>query len=92
LGETHSSVRATRFHQLDSPIEYAKNVHVPTFITRVHDDALTKPNDVQQIFDNIPANDKKLFWIEGTTRRWDGYNCFPGHPEQMIEWFDTHMG
>jgi hypothetical protein len=75
-----------------SPIEYAKNVHVPTFITQVHDDALTKPNDVQQIFDNIPANDKKLFWIEGTTRRWDGYNYFPEHPEQMIEWFDAHMG
>ena len=75
-----------------SPIEYAKNVHVPTFITQVHDDALTKPSDVQQIFDNIPVKDKKLFWIEGTTRRWDGYNYFPDHPEQMIEWFDTHMG
>ena len=46
---------------------------------------------MQQIFDNIPAEDKKLFWIEGTTRRWDGYNYFPEHPEQMIEWFDTHM-
>jgi uncharacterized protein len=30
-----------------SPIPYAKNVHVPTFITQVHDDALTKPSDVQ---------------------------------------------
>jgi alpha/beta superfamily hydrolase len=75
-----------------SPIPYAKNVQVPTFITQVHDDALTKPSDVQQIFDNIPVEDKKLFWIEGTTRRWDGYNYFPEHPEQMIEWFDRHMG
>jgi esterase/lipase len=74
-----------------SPISYAKNVHVPTFITQVHDDALTKPSDVQQIFDNIPVKDKKLFWIEGTTRRWDGYHYFPEHPKQMIEWFDTHM-
>jgi hypothetical protein len=40
---------------------------------KVHDDALTKPTDVQQIFDNVPVNDKKLFWIEGSTRRWDGY-------------------
>jgi hypothetical protein len=64
-----------------SPIEYAKNAH-----------ALTKPSDVQQIFDNIPANDKKLFWIEGNTRRWDGYDYFPEHPEQMLEWFDAHMG
>jgi hypothetical protein len=53
---------------------------------------IPKPSDVQQIFDTIPVKDKKLFWIEGTTRRWDGYNYFPEHPEQMIEWFDTHMG
>jgi uncharacterized protein len=42
-----------------SPIGYAKNVWVPTFIIQVHDDALTKPSDVQQIFDNIAINDKK---------------------------------
>lgn len=75
-----------------SPIEYAKNVHVPTFISSVHDDALTRPSDVQTIFDNIPAGDKKLFWIEGTTRRWDGYNYFPSNPEQMLAWFDKYMG
>jgi uncharacterized protein len=74
-----------------SPIEYAKNVHVPTFIIQVRDDALTKPSDVQRILNNLPVKDKKLFWIEGTTRRWDGYNYFPKHPEQMIKWFGTHM-
>lgn len=34
------------------------------------------------------VEDKKLFWIEGTTRRWDGYDYFPEHPEQMLEWFN----
>jgi hypothetical protein len=28
---------------------------------------------VQIIFDNLAASEKDLFWIEGTTRRWDGY-------------------
>jgi alpha/beta superfamily hydrolase len=74
-----------------SPIPWAKNCHVPTFITQVRNDALTKESDVQAIFDNIPAEDKKLFWIENSTRRWDGYNYFPEHPEQMLEWFDKHM-
>ncbi|KAF4334471.1 gibberellin biosynthesis-related [Fusarium beomiforme] len=74
-----------------SPLEYAKDCQVPTFIIQVRDDVLTKPADVQSIFDNIPAAKKKLFWIEGSTRRWDGYNYFPEHPEQMIDWFDTHM-
>jgi esterase/lipase len=93
INEIENEIRLISGLKLDdmSPIEYAKNVHVPTFIIQVHDDVLTKPNDVQQIFDNIPTKDKKLFWIEGTTRRWDGYNYFPEHPEQMIEWFDKHM-
>ncbi|GAA4551756.1 alpha/beta hydrolase family protein [Amycolatopsis samaneae] len=74
-----------------SPIEYAKSCRVPTFITQVRDDVLTRPEDVQAIFDAIPVADKKLFWIEGSTRRWDGYTYFPEHPEQLIEWFDKHM-
>lgn len=52
---------------------------------------LTKSSDVKAIFDNLAATDKKLCWIEGSTRRWDGYNYFSEHPEQMIDWFDKHM-
>lgn len=74
-----------------SPIEYARNCQVPTFIIQVHDDVLTRSSDVQAIFDAIPVADKKLFWIEGSTRRWDGYNYFSKRPEQMIDWFDKHM-
>ncbi|GAB2552959.1 alpha/beta hydrolase family protein [Nocardia heshunensis] len=74
-----------------SPIEDAKSRQIPTFMMQVRDDALTKSSDVQAIFDAIPVAEKKLFWIEGSTRRWDGYNYFSEHPEQMIEWFDKHM-
>jgi hypothetical protein len=56
----------------------------------VRNDVLTRESDVQTIFDNIPTTDKKLFWIEDSTRRWDGYNYFPNHPELLIDWFDTH--
>jgi uncharacterized protein len=52
---------------------------------------LTKPSDVQSIYDNIPAKDKKLFWIEGTTRRFDGYNYFSEKPQLMVDWFNSHM-
>lgn len=74
-----------------SPHNYAMNVKVPTFIIQVKDDAWTIPDDVQKTFDLIPTNDKKLFWIEGTTKRFDGYNYFAEHPEQMIEFFDEYM-
>jgi hypothetical protein len=46
---------------------------------------------VQTMFDNIPVANKKLQWIYGTTRRWDGYLEFQRHPEPMLDWFATHM-
>ncbi|KAL1914324.1 uncharacterized protein VTP21DRAFT_9017 [Calcarisporiella thermophila] len=74
-----------------SPIPYAKAIKWPTFIIQVHDDIMTEPSDIEAIFANIDCKDKKLFWIEGTTRRFDGYNYFPNNPEQLIDWFDRHM-
>jgi hypothetical protein len=64
----------------------------PTLVVQVHDDSITYPSDVQAIYDNIPVKDKRLFWIEGTTRRLDGYNYLGEHPYIMIDWFDEHMG
>lgn len=74
-----------------SPHPYAPNVKIPTFIIQVRDDAWSKPEDVQKTFDLIPGEHKKLFWIAGTTRRFDGYNYFGEHPEQMIGFFDQYM-
>jgi len=51
---------------------------------------LTEPSDVQTMFDNIPVADKKLQWIRGTTRRWDGYLEFQRHPEPVLQWFAKH--
>ena len=73
------------------PQEWARNVRVPSFLYQVHDDVLTEPGDVQTMFDNIPVADKKLQWIHGTTRRWDGYLKFQRRPEPMLEWFAKHM-
>jgi hypothetical protein len=40
----------------------------------------------------LTPNEKELFWIEGTTRRFkDGYNYFGRHPEKVIAFFDQHM-
>ncbi len=61
------------------------------FIIQVRDDVWTKPEDVQTTFDLLSIGDKKLFWIEGTTKRFDGYNYFGENPERMIEFFDTYM-
>jgi pimeloyl-ACP methyl ester carboxylesterase len=73
------------------PIEDAKAVTVPTLVAQVHDDFTMPPSYVQEIYDNISAKDKRLFWIEGTDLRFQGYNYFGEHPELVLEWFDRHM-
>lgn len=85
-------VRCGGFRNADmSPHHYAANVKTPTFIIQVRDDVWSRPEDVQTTFDLLTVEDKKLFWIEGTTKRFDGYNYFGEHPEMMIEWFDDRM-
>lgn len=77
-----------------SPHEYAKSVTMPTFFIQVLACPWsTQPLDVQTTFDNLllGEEDKKLFWIEGTNKRFDGYNYFGKHPQMMIEWFDKYM-
>lgn len=43
------------------PLEYAKDVQVPTFVVQVYRDSTTRPSDVQGIYDNLPVADKKLY-------------------------------
>lgn len=59
-----------------SPVPWAKSLMIPTFLYQVRDDLYTRPDDIQAMFDNIPIANKKLHWIEGTTRRWNGYTYF----------------
>ena len=61
-------------------------VTVPTLVVQVREDSITTPSDVQSIYDRMSSKDKKLFWIEGTTRRFDGYNYFGEHPDLMLDW------
>lgn len=89
-GAAYEKLTSRRVSDIDMP-ECAKSITFPTFVVQVHNDAVTKPYDIQAVYDNIPVEDKKLFWIEGTTVRTEAYRYFPEHPEQVIEWFDTHM-
>lgn len=85
--------KLTGFHMDElSPIPYAHAVTVPTLVMQVHDDVLTKPSDVQTIYDKISAKEKQLFWIEGTTLRFEGYNYLGRNPQLMLDWFGSHLG
>ena len=58
---------------------------------QVHDDLMTKPYDMEAIYDAIPFEDKKLHWIEGTNIRTECYRQFAEDSSLVIEWFDSHM-
>ncbi|OZM83926.1 S9 family peptidase [Pseudonocardia sp. MH-G8] len=76
-----------------SPVTAARSVRVPTLVYQVHDDVMTRPSDVQAIFDAVPAVDgapKELFWISDTTRRWDGYLHFQREPGRILDWIDRY--
>ena len=77
-------------HEL-GPREPAKSVCVPTFVYEVRDDLWTKSDDVQMIYDSLPIEEKKLYCIEETTRRWDGYLCLQKEPQMILDWFEKYM-
>ena len=73
-------------------MDYARAVTVPTLVAQVRNDFLTKPSNVQEIYDTISSEDKKLFWIEGTDQRFEGYNYFGKNPQLVLDWFSSHFG
>lgn len=84
--------KRTGYHLADVwPMEYARSVTIPTFVSQVRRDFLTKESNVQEIYDTISSRDKKLFWIEDTDKRFEGYNYFGRNPQLVLEWFDSHM-
>jgi hypothetical protein len=93
MGDLNERIRLQTSFSIDqfSPVPWAKSVRIPTFLYQVRDDLYTRPSDIQAMYDNIPIADKKLHWIEGTTRRWDGYTYFQREPRQMLDWFARFM-
>ncbi|MCA0436772.1 MAG: lysophospholipase [Austwickia sp.] len=73
-----------------SPLESAAAIGTPTMVAQVRDDRVTRPEDVQSIYDALPAADKTLHWIEGTNRRFDAYNTIGEHPAVYTDWFGAH--
>ena len=88
LAELDRRIAARTGYRLDdmSPVDAARAVRVPTLVYQVRDDVMTRPSDVQAIFDAMPVRAKELFWIRGTTRRFDGYRYFQREPGRILDW------
>lgn len=74
-----------------TPHLFAQDVKMPTLVVQVKGDKWTEDSDGEKTFELLGAAEKELFWIEGTTRRWVGYNYFGENPERLLGWFDRFM-
>ncbi|MDN3585042.1 alpha/beta hydrolase [Pedobacter aquatilis] len=72
-------------------IEKSQADYIPTLVAQVKADFSMPFHYVEEIYNNISAKDKKLFWIEGTDQRFQGYNYFGQNPKVMLDWFDKHF-
>ncbi len=78
-------------HSLLPPIEEAaKSTCVPTRLVQARKDPNTNLAWINDVYSNIPV-EKEMFWLEEPTHRFDGYNWFRDHPEDMLGWFNRYM-
>jgi uncharacterized protein len=71
-----------------SPMEYVKDIKVPTMFVQARNDPWTKLSDIRGFYNNTPDNPKEFFWIENTNHRFESYNYFQHKPEKMLEWLN----
>ncbi|MGW7353574.1 hypothetical protein [Streptomyces sp. NPDC054784] len=70
---------------------WAAYVRVPTYLYGVHDDLLTRPDDLERAYGALGAEDRRLAWVRGTTARWDGYLEFQRRPGPALDWLAHHL-
>ncbi|GAA3614435.1 hypothetical protein GCM10022223_33350 [Kineosporia mesophila] len=70
---------------------WTRYVTVPTYLYAVREDSLTEPQDIETGFEALATKDKTLYWVENTTRRWDGYLEFQRRPQPILDWLEEHL-
>ena len=76
---------------LDHPIlDCVAKVVIPTLLVQSRKDPWTNFGFINDVFSALPV-EKEMKWLEEPTHRFDGYNWFGDHPEDMLPWFYTHL-
>jgi len=76
-----------------TPHLWAEAVTMPVLMVQVLEDEWTRnPEDAQKTFDLIGSEEKELFWIENTPKRFrDGYNHFGRRPDTVLTFLEKYM-
>ena len=73
-----------------SPREYVKDISVPVVYAQTENDKWYDREDILGFYEDTPG-EKSFLWLSGN-ERFDGYNYFGDHPEEMLAFFAEHMG
>jgi predicted alpha/beta-fold hydrolase len=73
-----------------SPAKFVKDIKVPTLYVQTRNDPWTEPSDILGFFENT-SEPKELYYLEGLSHRFQGYQYFGEHPEKMLEWLKKYL-
>ena len=67
-----------------------EDVVTPTLLCQGRQDPWTNLDFINRVYETL-AVEKEMYWMEEPTHRFDGYNWFYDHPEEMLEWFSKYL-
>ena len=73
-----------------SPAKFAKDIKVPTLYVQTRNDPWIEPSDILGFYKNT-SEPKELYYLEGLSHRFQGYQYFGEHPEKMLEWLKKYL-
>ena len=73
-----------------TPMDYAGDIVTPVLYVQAAADKWTDVNFVKEIYEKSPEP-KELLILEGDMHRFDTYNYFGIHPEQMLAFVDKYL-
>ena len=72
------------------PLKYVKGITAPIFYIQAENDKWTDVEYVKEMYEESP-DPKELLLLEGDMHRFDTYNYFGDHPEQLLTFIDKYL-
>jgi pimeloyl-ACP methyl ester carboxylesterase len=73
-----------------SPLDYVKDIAIPTLYVQGRVDPWTALSDIEGIYEATRAP-KEFWWLETTKSRVEAYQYVGEHPQRLVEFVDAHM-
>ncbi|MBN1313106.1 MAG: alpha/beta hydrolase [Anaerolineae bacterium] len=70
-----------------SPLDYVKDLKVPTLYIQAREDPWTELSDIEGFYQATQAP-KEFWWLEGKMKRFEAYNYVGKHPDRMLEFIN----